>query len=170
MSDKIEKPSLANEIAYLESLESTDIPQDIIQSFEDYLELLEKSGEYEGNKPILFIFGIYSIVCVFIFSQMGAGPGWKIDISRLFSLLPTPFQCLLQGTIFSAIGWIIAQRNMKPIEKKMFNLQWLQKVSIVTFLTGISFWLFGSVSFANVLPWIAGAYLGAHLVTKDSSI
>ncbi len=158
---------LGKEIEYLESLEPTEIPEDVVSSFEEYVKLLEETGEYQGMKKLLFTFAIYSIITLLVFSQMGAGPQWKVDISRLFSLLPMIFQVFLQGTIFSFVGWFIAQKRMKPIEKKIFNLQWFRQVSIITLMTGVSFWLFGDVSFSLILPWIGGAYLGAHLASKE---
>lgn len=156
------------ELEYLESLEPTEIPQDVITSFEEYVQLLEAQGEYQGMKKLLFTFGAYSVLSLLIFSQMGAGPGWKLDLSRLFSLLPLIFQVFLQGTLFSVVGWVIAQKRMNSIEKKIFQIQWFRQVSTIIFLTGISFWLFGDVPMAMLLPWVGGAYLGAHLVTKES--
>ena len=159
--------SLHEELEYLESLEKTPIDQEVIDSFEEYLTLLEKQGSYEGLKKTLKYFLAYSVVMILIFNQMNAGPAFKFNVSNLFSMLPLFLQNFLQGLLFACGGWALVQKFMSPLEKKMFSILWIRHVSIITFFTGLTFWVFGDASFFGLICWITGAFLGAHLVTKQ---
>lgn len=159
--------SLAEELEYLESLEKTEIREDVIKSFEEYLALIESQGNYEGLKKSLKFFLAYSVVVIMFFSQMNAGPKFSFDIAKILSMLPWILQSLIQGVVFSAGGWAFTQHFMSPLEKKMFNILWVRHVSIITFFTGITFWVFGDVGWFGLFAWISGSYLGAHLVSKN---